>query len=363
MIQFLKFNTEKTTGNKYNFISGREAVKFFVKRTICLILFIYATFFIAVAIPFVTTPFIPIYFIGGFASVICLIRFINYILMFRKYKGGHVLISQEGISVKDQMFDFFVQESSIKYIEYNMLGNAVIHEKQKSIPIPVGFLSKSDRIAFFNEFQDISPWRTAMFRKIWEIVDAVAVALFLAVHIIQYIVQAYYIPTGSMEDTLLVGDHLFVEKITYGPIIPQMMFMDKPVRVKFLSVCDIKRNDIVIFRPPHDEDKDYIKRCIALPGDLLELKDNAVYVNGEKLDEPYVGGKPTKADGPFSSQIQGIVPPDKVVVFGDNRTNSQDSRYFGYLDLERVKGRALIMYWNSEYVIKRHDFSRFKLIR
>jgi len=363
MIQFLRFNAERTTGNKYGFISGQEAVKFFAKKTICLILFIYGTFFIAVTLPFVVTPFIPAYFIGGFASMICLIRFINHILMFRRYKGGHVSVSAEGVSVKDGTLDFFIQESSIKYAEYNLPGNLVIHEKQKSVPIPVGLLSKSDREAFFNEFQDMSPRRTVVFRKIWELVDAIAVALFLAVHIIQYIVQAYYIPTGSMEDTLLVGDHLFVEKVTYGPIIPQMMFMDKPVRLKSLSVCNIKRNDIVIFRPPHDQDKDYIKRCIAIPGDLLELKEGAVYVNGEKLDEPYVGGKPTRADGPFSSQIQGEVPPDKLVVFGDNRTNSQDSRYFGYLDIERVKGRALIMYWNSEYVINRHDFSRFKLIR
>ncbi|MCL1910756.1 MAG: signal peptidase I [Leptospirales bacterium] len=363
MIQFLRFNAERTTGNKYDFISGREAVRFFIKKSVCLILFIYATFFIAAAIPFVVTPFIPIYFIGAFASAICLIRLISHIRMFRKYKGGHVSVNQEGVSVKEHESDFLIQESSIKYIEYNVLGNVVIHEKQKSIPVPVGLLSKTDREAFFNEFQDMSPWRTAAFRKIWEIIDAVAVALFLAVHIIQYIVQAYYIPTGSMEDTLLVGDHLFVEKVTYGPIIPQMMFMDKPVRIKFLSACDIKRNDIVIFRPPHDQDKDYIKRCIAVPGDLLELKDGAVYVNNEKLDEPYVGGKPTRADGPFSSQIQGVVPEGRLVVFGDNRTNSQDSRYFGYLDVERVKGRALIMYWNSEYVINRHDFSRFKLIR
>ncbi|MCL2025341.1 MAG: signal peptidase I [Leptospirales bacterium] len=363
MIQFLRFNAEKTTGNRYDFISGRDAVKFFIKRTAYLVLFIYATFFIAAALPFVATPFVPMYFIGGFASVICLIRFINHILMFNKYKGGHVSVSHGGVSVKEHMLDFLVQESSIKYIEKNLLGNAVIHERQRSISIPLGLLSKTDREAFLNEFQDMSPWRTTVLKKIWELIDAVAVALFLAVHIIQYIVQAYYIPTGSMEDTLLVGDHLFVEKVTYGPIIPQMMFMNEPVRIKLLSVCDVKRNDIVIFRPPHDQDKDYIKRCIAISGDLLEFKNDAIYINGERLNEPYVDGKPTRADGPFSSQIQGVVPPGKLVVLGDNRTNSQDSRYFGYLDAEMVKGRALVIYWNSEYIIKRHDFSRLKLIR
>ena len=116
MIQFFKFNAEKTTENKYNFISGREAVKFFAKKTIYLILFIYATFFIAAAIPFVATPFTPIYFIGAFASVICLVRLINYILMFLKYKDGYVSAGREGVSGKERTHDFLIQESSIKYI-------------------------------------------------------------------------------------------------------------------------------------------------------------------------------------------------------------------------------------------------------
>jgi len=303
------------------------------------------------------------YFIGGFASIVCLLRFINHIVMFLRYKGGHIAVTGEGIAVKDRMFSLLIPAASITYLEHSALGNLVIHEKLKSTSFPLMLLAKNDRAALFDDFQDMSPGRTAVFRKIWEIVDAVGVALFLAVHIIQYVVQAYFIPTGSMEDTLLIGDHLFVEKVTYGPIIPQMMFMDKPLRLDFLRICDIDRGDIVIFRPPHEPDKDYIKRCIALPGDLLQLKDKGVYVNGERLDEPYVEGKPTDANGPFAGLIQGIVPADKLVVFGDNRTNSQDSRYFGYLDIERVKGRAFVLYWNTEYVLKRHDFSRFRLIR
>jgi signal peptidase I len=208
-------------------------------------------------------------------------------------------------------------------------------------------------------FGDLSPKRTLVNKKIWEFLDAIGVALFLAIHIIQFVVQAFFIPTGSMEDTLLVGDHLFVEKITYGPIIPQMVGMKKPIHLSFLSIRDVKRGDIVIFRPPHENDKDYIKRCIAIPGDDITIKDGFVYINGVRLNEPYVKGQ--TFDDFETSKIQGIVPKGQVVVLGDNRENSMDGRYFGLLDIEKIRGRAFILYWNTSQ-IRKFDFSRLGLI-
>lgn len=247
----------------------------------------------------------------------------------------------------------------ITYFELNVVGNLLIREKANVTSFPAMLLSEEDREKLLGQLQDMAPKRTRLYRKLWEFVDAITVALVLAVHIIQYIVQAYYIPSGSMEDTLQVHDRLFVEKITYGPIIPKMMFMDKPKHISILGIRPVKRGDIVIFKPPHDEEKDYIKRCIAVAGDRLEIKEGSVYVNGKKQDEPYVKGITTDEG---KSRIQGIVPEGNIVVFGDNRENSLDGRIFGYLELERITGRAFILYWATED-IKKFDFSRFGLIR
>jgi signal peptidase I len=158
--------------------------------------------------------------------------------------------------------------------------------------------------------------------KIWETIDAIVVALVLAVHIIQYVIQAYFIPTGSMEDTLRKGDHLFVEKITYGPIIPKMIGMTQQIHLSGISLRKVKRGDIVIFRPPHEKDKDYIKRCIAIPGDDFDIKDGYVYINGKKQIEPYVKDItmwPSQGFDSNDKKIKGIVPDGKVIVLGDNR--------------------------------------------
>jgi len=189
----------------------------------------------------------------------------------------------------------------------------------------------------------------------------------LAVHIIQYVVQAYFIPTPSMVETLVVGDHLFVEKITYGPIIPRMIGMKAPIHLDFLAIRELQRGDIVIFTPPIESEKhkDYIKRCIALPGDDFRIKDGFVYINGKRQDEPYTLGKPTDYSSfhiTKQNSIEGVVPDGKVIVLGDNRTNSSDSRYFGYLDISSIKGKALVLYWNTKDFLRR-DFSRLGLIR
>lgn len=364
MIQYLRYNESMLKTGRYECYTGGDAVRFFLKQFFYLFMFIYSTFFLAVAVPFVQTPFEPIYFIGAMASTILLIRIVNHLILFFRYKNGHIAVTDSAIEVQDSLSRYSIPLHSVTYLEYNFLGNLVIRQKDDALSFPVTLLSEDDRDSLFNSFEDMGVNRTALLRQVWDFLDAVVVALVLAVHIIQFVVQAYFIPTGSMKDTLLVGDHLFVEKITYGPVIPEMAFMEGPVRIEPLALREVRRGDIVIFRPPHEPDKDYIKRCIATPGDRFEIKDGAVYINGERQEEPYVKGITTydNFDSRMKDELEGIVPEGKLVVMGDNRMNSQDSRYFGYLDLHRVKGRAFVLYWNWER-IKNGDFSRLGLIR
>ena len=360
MIQFLRYDKERIKDAEFSLISGRELFIFFAKRFLYLLLFAYATVFLTVAIPFFQTPCIPIYFIGSMATAFVLVRICNHLIKYFLYKGTVIKTSEKAIEIKNEREWLKIPFFDITYIEINVLGNLVIRQKEIRKSLPLMLFSEADREKLINLFEDMAPKRTARFRKIWEVVDAVVVALVLAVHIIQYVVQAYFIPTGSMEDTLLVGDHLFVEKVTYGPIIPQMLGMSKPVHLSALAIRHIKRGDIVIFRPPHEKDKDYIKRCIAMPGDNIDFKDGDVYLNGNKLVEPYIKGR--TYDDFSRSKVKGTVPPGKIVVLGDNRENSMDGRFFGYLDIERIKGRAFVLYWNTDNILK-GDFSRLGLIR
>jgi signal peptidase I len=364
MIQFLKFNEEISDVKEFTLITGRDRNIYFLKKTGLVFLFIYSTLFLAVALPFVKTPFMPIYFFGAIATSILIVRFVNNIIMGFQYNSGKIKFSSQGVEITDNEKTLNIPVSEIKYFEVNILGNLVLRSKNIKIGFPIGLLTESSRDAIIDALKDMSPKRTALFFKVWEFIDAVVVALVLAVHIIQYIVQAYFIPTGSMMDTLLVGDHLFVEKITFGPIIPKMIGMDKPVHLDFLGIRKVQKGDVIIFRPPHEEDKDYIKRCIAIPGDRFDIKDGFVYINDKKIDEPYVKGK-TEYDYfglRTKNDITGTVPDGKVVVLGDNRENSQDGRYFGYLDIERIKGKAFILYWNTEQ-LKKMNLTRFGFIK
>ena len=362
MIQFLRFNSSLITRDStFSVIAGRERALYFMKRSLYLVLFAYSTLFLAVAIPFVKTPFIPIYFMGGFATAVFLMRFANAVIKYFSYRDGSIAVTSSGIELRSAGGSEKIPAGEITYLERNYLDNLVIRRNSGKTSFPLALIGESDRAALLSLFEDMAPRRSAAYKKIWDFVDAIVVALVLAVHIIQYIIQAYFIPTGSMEDTLQIGDHLFVEKITYGPIVPQMLGMKKPVHLSALGIRKIHRRDIVIFRPPHDEDKDYIKRCIAIPGDKFEIKNGKVYINDEAQEEPYVKGV-TKAFNFGPSKLQGIVPPGKIIVLGDNRENSQDSRFFGFLDIERIKGKAFILYWNTRQIFKL-DFSRFGLIR
>ncbi len=356
MLQFLRFDKTVQEKNEYNVISGRDAFVFFTKQSLYVLLLAYSTLFLAVAIPYEGT-----YFIGGLITGVFLIRLINIIIKYSRFRGGRIVIDGNAVEVFDREGGTRISADEITYCEVNVFGNLVVRQKYSTASFPVMLLPAAGREELLARFQDMSPKRTEMFKKAWDFFDAVLVAFILAMHIRQFIIQAYFIPTGSMEDTLQVGDHLLVEKITYGPIIPQMIGMKKQVHLYRLGLRKVQRGDIIIFRPPNEEEKDFIKRCIAVEGDEYHIKDGKVWVNGKALNEPYIKGI-TSYRGFSDRKIEGVVPRGYVVAMGDNRENSYDSRGFGYLPVERIKGKALVLYWNTKQV-KALDFSRLGLIR
>jgi signal peptidase I len=181
-----------------------------------------------------------------------------------------------------------------------------------------------------------------------EYFESIVIAVILALFVRTWAVQAFKIPTGSMENNLLIGDHLLVNKFVFGPTLG-------PAERALLPIRDLRRGDVVVFKYPDEPERDFIKRVIGLPGDTLELRNKRVFVNGAPLDEPYVHFlEPASA----SSEVTSIdvrerygpvrVPDGQYFVMGDNRDNSQDSRYWGFLPRSYIKGRALMIYWSYD---------------
>ncbi len=179
--------------------------------------------------------------------------------------------------------------------------------------------------------------------KTWELVETIVTAVILALLIRAFIIQAFKIPSGSMIPTLLIGDHVLVNKFIYGVKIP---FTDNRVLV-FKKPA---KGDIIVFKFPKDTSKDFIKRVVAAEGDKIESRNKVIYVNDKPLNETYAHYRdnnvlpyamnPRDNFGPFT------VPEDKYFVMGDNRDESNDSRFWGYVDFKEVKGKALILYWS-----------------
>jgi signal peptidase I len=184
-----------------------------------------------------------------------------------------------------------------------------------------------------------------------EYFESIVIAVILALFIRTFVVQAFKIPTGSMEENLLIGDHLLVNKFVMGPTRTGL-------ERTLLPVGTIKRGDVIVFKYPVEPERDFIKRVIGLPGETIEVKDKKVYVDGKLLDEPYVHFlQPPSGNSEFhevtSFDVRDrygpvTVPPNQYFVMGDNRDNSQDSRYWGFLPRENVKGKALVIYWSYE---------------
>ena len=176
--------------------------------------------------------------------------------------------------------------------------------------------------------------------------EAIAVALLLAFVIRAFVVQAFKIPSGSMLDTLQIGDHLLVSKFAYDVRLPSNIFLETTGGKVIFETGDPERRDIIVFKFPEDEKKDFIKRVIGLPGETIELRDKIVYIDGKPLDEPYAihtrfNMQPVRDNfGPYK------IPEDQFFVMGDNREGSYDSRWWGTVKREKIVGKALIIYWS-----------------
>ncbi len=188
------------------------------------------------------------------------------------------------------------------------------------------------------------------------------ITIILLLFLTTFLVQAFVIPTGSMEDTLLVGDHLLVDKLAYAP--------GGPVSKHLLPYTEVKRGDIIVFRYPVDIKQTFVKRCMGVPGDRIRIVDKQVYLNGAALVEPYKVHKhdyiapyadnfPGEPYGPVDDRaldmlqnhvVNGevVVPPNSYFAMGDNRDNSSDSRYWGFVPRENIIGKPLIIYWSYD---------------
>ena len=176
-----------------------------------------------------------------------------------------------------------------------------------------------------------------------EYAESIAIAVLLALVIRTYLVQAFKIPSGSMEDTLAIGDHLLVSKFMYGTKIP---FAD----TRILTIRDPRQGDVIVFEYPEDPSKDFIKRVVGVPGDVVEGKDKKVYVNGTHYQNPHEVHKEKdiipKEMNPRDTFGPVTVPPDSYFVMGDNRDRSYDSRFWKFVRRDQIKGLAFIKYWS-----------------
>ena len=159
-----------------------------------------------------------------------------------------------------------------------------------------------------------------------EYFESIVIAVILALFVRTWVVQAFKIPTGSMEQNLLIGDHLLVNKFVYAPAATAAERM-------LLPVGEFQRGDVLVFKYPEDPERDFIKRLIGLPGETIELRQSRVFINGEPIAEPYLdamrqgGHMPPDIRGTFGPQV---VPEGHLFMMGDNRGDSQDSRYWSY---------------------------------
>lgn len=177
--------------------------------------------------------------------------------------------------------------------------------------------------------------------KLREYAETIVIALAIALFVRSFVIQAFKIPSSSMEPTLLVGDHILVNKFIYGIRIPL-------IGKRLVTFAQPRRGDVIVFVFPRDRSKDYIKRVIGLPGERLEIKERKIYIDDRPIDDPwgvYSEWGPSLRDnfGPIT------VPEGCLFVMGDNRDNSEDSRYWGFVPIDDVLGKAVILYWSWDW--------------
>jgi len=186
-------------------------------------------------------------------------------------------------------------------------------------------------------------------RTIREWTEALIFAVVVATIVRTYFFAPFQIPSGSMLPTIQIGDHIFASMYTYGSPIP---FTDIKLFIK-----PVKRGDIVIFPYPQDPSIDYIKRAVGLPGETLEIRNDQVFINGEPLDEPYAYFEPNERKSRQAQRLTAApssrygpvkIPQGKLFAMGDNRYNSADSRFWGFVDIDTITGKGQIIYWSHD---------------
>lgn len=193
-----------------------------------------------------------------------------------------------------------------------------------------------------------------------EYVEAIGIAILLALFIRTFVVQAFKIPSGSMLPTLMIGDHLLVNKFIYGIRVP---FSGKVL----VPLKDPKSGDIIVFKFPKDRSIDYIKRVVGVPGDEVEIKNKKLYLNGKPTSDPHAHFTTTQilpgSVSPKDNFGPITVPEGKYFVMGDNRDNSSDSRFWGFVETNDVLGKAMIIYWSWDIDEPLLSADRFASIR
>ncbi len=194
-----------------------------------------------------------------------------------------------------------------------------------------------------------------------EYTEAIIIAILLALFIRSFVVQAFKIPSGSMLPTLKVGDYLLVNKFIYG--------IKNPFNGDTLiPLSDPEQGDVVVFRYPKDPSIDYIKRVIGVPGDTIEMRNKQLFINGKKTDDPHAWIDKPDSILPGTESVRDnfgpiLVPKGHIFVMGDNRDNSYDSRFWGFVDEKEILGQAFILYWSWDMTTPLFSLSRLTSIR
>ena len=190
--------------------------------------------------------------------------------------------------------------------------------------------------------------------KLWDYAMVMGGTLMATLILRSAFVEAYKIPSGSMIPTLLVGDDLLANKFVYGIEIP---FLNR----KILILTSPHKGDIIVFRSPEDPRKELIKRVVAVEGDLIEERNKQIFINGRASNEPYVQHTDNFLEDPRDDFGPYVVPKDKLFVMGDNRDESYDSRFYGFVDLKDVEGKAFLVFWSWDNETTLPRFNRIGL--
>jgi len=189
-----------------------------------------------------------------------------------------------------------------------------------------------------------SPKPVAVEKPRWrQNLESIALALLIALAVRSSVVQAFWVPSGSMLPTIQIGDHIFVNKLAYAVRLPL-------IGTELVKIGDVHRGDVVVFVSPIDPSTDLIKRVIAVPGDTVEIRNKELYVNGEKIADPHAhfSDSTIMPSGHRDNMAPTQVPEGKFFVMGDNRDRSYDSRFWGFANIADIKGKATFVYWSRD---------------